>query len=142
MRRANTLTKPRTPRKTAAAVKAGIPKPLHSKWETAFDYHWQTLAPDAPVPLCEFRLQVSPHLQGVRVAMFRFDRYFPAEKVAVELHGYGHHRMASYLSDLKKMRLAAELGYRVLCFAGKEIESDPAGMVAQIRRVLEAQTTQ
>ena len=142
MRRANTLTKPRTPRKRAPRVKKPGSKPLNGSWEDQFDADWQKYAPDAPVPLCEFRLQVSPHLQGVRVAMFRFDRYFPTEKVAVELHGYGHHRMASYLSDLKKMRLAAELGYRVLCFAGKEIEADPAGMVAQIRRVLEAQATQ
>ena len=129
-------TQPQTaPRLIAlTAGRKGQGTPLEAKeshWERAFDTRWQQLAPDLPAPEKEFRF--------CEERGFRFDRYFPAARLGVELHGEGHNKRKNFSSDLIKMRMAVEKNYRVLCYSGQELDNDPASVVAQIRRVLEGE---
>ena len=75
------------------------------------------------------------------VRKWRLDIALPAEKVAVEIHGFGkrgghagaHHSITGRRRDMRKMREATALGWRV-----GEFESDEGGDVILdwVRRVL------
>ncbi len=86
---------------------------------------------DLPQPVFEHRFHP--------VRRFRFDLAFEAQKVAIEIDGAtfaaGRHvRGAGHLSDAVKRNLATELGWRVLTYVPRQIESGEA--IQQIARVL------
>jgi hypothetical protein len=87
------------------------------------------------VPLGEAQWPVIPGRK------FRFDRAWPAHRVACEVNGgiYSggrHVRGKGHAADCEKLSIAAAEGWRVLVVTREMIESGQA--VALIRRALEA----
>ncbi len=72
---------------------------------------------------------------------FRADFAWPAAKLLAEIDGGtyapGGGRHAGE-ADKEKANLAACLGYRVLHFSPQQVERDPTGCVALVRRALDA----
>ena len=99
-----------------------------------FLYWWTRLAPDAPEPIAEY--------QFAAPRRWRFDWVFIGEwgKVAVEVDGgvwlkFGGRHGSD--RDREKMNAAVESGWLVFHYSPAMIEADPAGVVAQVRRVIE-----
>ncbi len=75
---------------------------------------------------------------------FRADFAYPGHKILIECEGGTwingrHNRAAGFEKDCEKYNLAAELGYLVLRYTRRQIESWEA--VNQIRRVLQKRET-
>ncbi len=73
---------------------------------------------------------------------WRFDFAWPEQKVAVECDGgtwsRGRHtRGAGYAGDCEKRNAAQILGWRVLHYTSDMLESDPGGVMDQVKWVLE-----
>ena len=72
---------------------------------------------------------------------WRFDLALPAEKVAVEIHGFGrrgghagaHHSITGRRRDMQKLREAAALGWVVGEF---ESDEEPATVLEWVRRIV------
>ena len=106
-----------------------------STLERAFAHWWGLLAPDLPAPVAEY--PVGPGRK------FRWDFAFVEARVAVEIEGgiYGgaHGRPAGIHRDIEKNNFGVLNGWKLLRFSGKDLDTDPAGVVAQVRALLTQQ---
>lgn len=73
---------------------------------------------------------------------FRFDFAWPSHLTAVEIEGgvYSggrHIRPKGFESDLAKMNLATELGWRVFRFSGNQLRSNPFRCLEQVQGAID-----
>lgn len=106
--------------------------------EDTFSYYMRFLAPDLAARMVEQH----PVGAGRR---YRFDFAWPADLVAVELHGGlwsrgAHSRPQGIQRDLNKQNFAVLNGWRVLYFSTDDVEDDPEDVINTIRTVLERKT--
>ena len=116
----------------ARALYKWVVKP--SSLETAFASALAEHAPDLPQPESQHKFHP--------VRRWRFDAAWPDALVAVELHGGTwsggrHTRGAGMEADCEKMNAALLLGWRVLVYTTSMLKADPAGVLGQVRAVLE-----
>ena len=117
--------------------KARKPRPApttrESAGEAAFAAALRLHGRDLPEPVREFLFVPGRKL--------RADFAWPAAKLLAEIDGGayapGGGRHAGE-ADKEKANLAACLGYRVLHFSPQQVERDPTGCVALVRRALDA----
>lgn len=105
-----------------------------SSLERTFDTYWGMLCPGLPAPETEHRFAAD--------RKFRFDRAFPAYKIAIELEGGvhtggRHTRGYGFEKDCEKYNLAALLGWIVLRYTHTMLTNDPAAVMDQIKWALE-----
>lgn len=106
-----------------------------SDLEAAFDTWMRRLAPEVPAATPEHRF--APPRR------WRFDRSWPARRLAVELEGGvwsggRHTRPAGYESDCEKYNAACAEGWRVLRFTAKMLDTDPAACCALVAELYHA----
>ncbi len=127
-----TRRKPQDARKPRP-VPNSTPAPRESAGEAAFAAALRLHGRDLPEPVREFLF--------VPGRKFRADFAWPAAKLLAEIDGGayapGGGRHAGE-ADKEKANLAACLGYRVLHFSPQQVERDPTGCVALVRRALDA----
>jgi hypothetical protein len=108
-----------------------------SDLEAAFDYHWRSLAPDAPEPVHDYRFVaheivglgpgIRKRLATLRLKDWQLDRAWPKERVAVELQGgvwmqtitgrgKGHAHPRKLTNDYQKINCAQAHGWAVFQF--------------------------
>ena len=108
---------------------------MPSSLERQFAYYLRALAPEwADAAVEQYRI-----VPGRRYA---WDYAFPAQRVAVELHGGlhsngAHVRAHGVQRDMAKANAATLAGWRVLYFSTDDLEDDPEGAISQLRAVLE-----
>jgi len=89
------------------------------------------------------------HLQRSQLSGFKFRRqhsvgpyvldfYCPAAKLAVELDGAAHDSEVASLRDDRRDRYLAAQGIRTVRFVNGDVTGNLEGVLASIRRVLEA----
>ena len=101
-----------------------VPQPL-SPGEEAFALHCRVEGLD---PIREFQFH--------RTRKWRFDFYFPAKKLAVEVEGGygGRHQRTGFATDMQKYNAAASMGIMVLRFTTRDVLRGDA--IAQVLEVL------
>jgi very-short-patch-repair endonuclease len=77
------------------------------------------------------------------VRKWRFDFAFPEKMVAVEMEGgvfsQGRHtRSSGYIGDVDKYNEAQALGWRVMRYTVKHLQSNPMGVIEQVKGLLSA----
>jgi very-short-patch-repair endonuclease len=77
------------------------------------------------------------------VRQWMFDFAFPEKMVAVEMEGGvfskgGHTRGKHYSDDCWKYNEAQSLGWRVMRYTVKHLESNPMGVIEQVKGLLSA----
>lgn len=107
---------------------------MSSTLEATFAHYVSFLAPDLKPGMVE-QYRIAPDRR------FKWDFAWPAQKLAIELHGglwsYGaHSRPAGVQRDMVKANLATLAGWRVLYFSTDDLEDDPESVIAQVRAVL------
>lgn len=132
------------------------PRPTYdaggSELERAFLTHWRALAPDAPMPVREYRFAaihaggpgkgLRKRLEAMGLRDWRFDFAWPEpqHKVAVEIDGgqwKPHGGRHNTDDDRRKGNAATLLGWRVLHVSGDMLRDDPVGIVGMIRHALD-----
>ena len=103
-----------------------------SDLERAFDTIWKQLGGEAGQQ--EYRF--APPRR------WRFDRAWPAERVAVELEGgvwsKGRHvRPAGFEADVEKYNAATAHGWRVFRITAKMLKEDPVGCLKPVLQALD-----
>lgn len=106
-----------------------------NKGEATFWFWWQQLAPDLPVPQCEFTTGQFAFSE-TRGWLLDFCWLYPW-KVAVEIHGGVHAIKAMRERDAAKGNALAEAGFTLLQFTVDMVLDDPAACVDQVRRLLQ-----
>jgi very-short-patch-repair endonuclease len=102
--------------------------------EAAFDTFLRLVLPDLAEPVREYQFYAD--------RLWRFDRAWPEERVAVEMEGgtYGqgrHVRPAGFEDDCWKYNTAAALGWAVLRFTGRMLVREPDECAALIVKALD-----
>lgn len=105
--------------------------------ERAFTTLWQQLYPDLLPPAPEYRFDLG---RG-----WRFDFAWPVALVAVEIEGGGynrgrHHRPQGFEDDCAKYNHATAVGWRVFRLTPSMLETDPAGWLNMVARLVAAYT--
>ena len=108
---------------------------MESNLETAFLYFWRALAPSYPEPTIQHRF--APPRR------WRFDFAWLDQAVAVEVEGgiytNGRHtRGAGYEKDVEKYNAAVVRGWRVYRVTASMLQNDPASLIEDIIKLLEA----
>lgn len=123
---------PAAPQRAKRPVAAPVPK--ESAGEAAMGAALRLLGADIPTPVRELRFAWPDR-------RWRFDFAWPDHGLAVEVDGGqyapGGGRHAGD-ADREKLNHAAARGWRVLRFSPQQLERDPIGCVALVRRALEA----
>ena len=94
------------------------------------------LEADMAFQICAVKLPRYVHEWQFCQRRWRFDFAWPERKVALEVEGFGHHKLNRYLSDLEKYNEAAVLGFCVIRVTGAMVKDGRA--LAIIERALEA----
>lgn len=106
---------------------------MTSTLESAFLYYWRALAPDAPLPIAEYRF--APPRR------WAFDFCWPDALVAVELEGGTrqngrHNRAQGYEKDCIKYNEGTRRGYKIFRFTSNMLHTDPGGCIELILEAL------
>ena len=91
---------------------------------------FQIAAAELPPPIREYRFA------EIIGRWWRFDLCWPDRMIAVEVEGFGHHKLSRYIGDIDKYNAAIELGYRLYRVTGKMVKGGRA--LTLIERVLNA----
>jgi very-short-patch-repair endonuclease len=68
---------------------------------------------------------------------YRLDLAYVAEKVAIEIDGYGTHRLRSaFETDRERQNPPMLHGWLILRFTWRQIRRDPEGVAFQLRQAL------
>ena len=104
--------------------------------EAAFELAWRALYPDLPPPVRE-HVFAPPR-------RWRFDFAWPDQRVAIEIEGGvwnngRHNRAAGFIGACEKYNAAVMRGWRVLRFAGHQLD-DMAACCAAVVELMEQET--
>jgi very-short-patch-repair endonuclease len=78
----------------------------------------------------------------VPIGRFRLDRYFPAERVAIEMDGFAWHRSRErFLRDRRRWRRLAALGVQIVPVTWHDVTTDRVALVADLMRTLATRRT-
>lgn len=115
------------------------PASLPAKWRkkirvTPYPICQQCRQMGLPIPIMEYRFALPRR--------WRFDFYFPAQKLALEVEGGvwvngAHNRGKHFLSDMEKYNEACLLGIRVLRVTPSQVASGEA--VRMVRRAIQGE---
>ena len=111
------------------------PKPTYnvgSELERAWDTRWRQLAP----PNMQ---EYEGEYEFFDLRKWRFDRAWPAERVAVELDGGTwsggrHTRGTGYAKDCEKLNTATAMGWAVFRFTGDMLRDDTYTCIDQVAK--------
>lgn len=119
----------------SAALRAALAvhRPQLAHTRSAFERRLVALVERHALPMPRFNVHVGGHL---------VDALWPKAKLIVELDGYANHRSPAQLrrDHQRDLELRAE-GYVVVRYAWDQLESDPAAVAADIRRLLASRTS-
>jgi hypothetical protein len=89
------------------------------------------------------RQRLPPPVTNASILGFEVDVLWPAERLIVELDGFAfHHHRAAFERDRARDARLQAAGYRVIRLTHRRLESEPASVATEIRRLLHRQSDQ